>query len=269
MIRSITIKANNIEGTAATFYDGIDNLEEYFFRSVFGASFSGPGITYVIEKDIDAITINTGAAPPPSVPDSLQQQMSTSLSSYNSALVGEWVKITAAEYDNIFQNVLGTIKKGNRTFQLTSPGYTGEIESIGGFREMQFPIDDLINDAVVIDIDEWVIAFATQTRDADDTVRFGHSTEFHTGSPIYGNPVDVTYTEPCYYVRKAPSGGPIAPATQLLYPSIKLDTNYFNLVPETSGWYTADGGTSWFPYNGNLENGAAKFQMLVTKTKSW
>lgn len=59
MIRSITIKVNNIEGTAATFYDGVDNLGEYFFQSVFGASFSGTGITYTIEKDINNITVNS------------------------------------------------------------------------------------------------------------------------------------------------------------------------------------------------------------------
>lgn len=59
MIRSITIKANNIEGTAATYYDGKTSLEELFFQRVFGASFSGTGITYVIEKNINSITISS------------------------------------------------------------------------------------------------------------------------------------------------------------------------------------------------------------------
>lgn len=59
MIRSITIKTRDITGAAATYYDGKNNLEEIFFQSVFGASFSGSGITYLVEKDLSSITISS------------------------------------------------------------------------------------------------------------------------------------------------------------------------------------------------------------------
>ena len=83
MIRSITIKANNIEGTAATFYDGKDDLQNIFFQSVFGASFSGVGITYDIGRNISSITVTSERLVAPPAEDTIKSQLSTSLTTYN------------------------------------------------------------------------------------------------------------------------------------------------------------------------------------------
>lgn len=277
MIRSITIKANNIEGTAATYYDGKDNLEEFFFQSVFGASFSGSGITYVIEKEINSITVNSSSGFSESQVDNIKLQLTTSLEDYDAAPVGSWVMVTETEYNNIFTNLSNTSKKGNTDIQLTTPGYTqsiiididGDIEILEGITEMQFSINNTVSSPLTIDPGEWVIAFATETRDATAVVQFGWDTDFHTGTPTYDGTASIAHNGACYHVRKAPTGDSISPATQTLYPSIKINTNYFSLVPETAGWYTNDSGSTWAPITGGLANGAAKFQMIVTTTKSW
>jgi hypothetical protein len=260
MIRSITIKANNIEGTAATFYDGKDNLQNIFFQSVFGASFSDSGITYDIGRDISSITVTSERLV---APDLLKNQLSTSLTAYNNASVNDWVKITSTEYNNIFNNISGATKKGN------TDGQVATRASSAGFTEMQFSINNTPSSPLTIDTGQYVIAFVAETWNSSANLQFGYDTDFHTGAPTYGNSVSVTPVGACYYVRKAPTGDPISPAVQTMYPSLKISTNSFNLVPNTSGWYTTNGGTSWTQLQGGAVNGAAKFQMIVTSTKSW
>jgi len=202
-------------------------------------------------------------ATPAVVTDQIRAQLTTNLTAYDSATVNDWVKITSTEYNNIFNNVAGTSKKGCTDLQVATRAISA------GFTEMQFSINNDIAQALTININEYPIAFVAETWNGNANVQFGYTTTYHTGTPTYGNSVAVTPVGACYYVRKAPTGIESAPATQTLYPSLKLSGNSFNLVPNTSGWYTNNGGTTWTGYSGNAVNGAAKFQMIVTSTKSW
>ena len=195
--------------------------------------------------------------------DQLRAQLTASLTAYNSATVNDWVKITKAEYDKIAANITGATKKGNTDVQVATRAVSA------GFTEMQFAINNNPNTALTISAGEYSIAFVAETWNTTQTVQFGYDTDYHTGAPTYGNSVTVTPVGACYYVRKAPTGVESAPATQTLYPSLKLNGGSFNLVPNTSGWFTTNGGTTWTAYQGNVNNGAAKFQMIVTTTKSW
>jgi hypothetical protein len=197
------------------------------------------------------------------VTDSIAAQLTTSLTAYNAASVNDWVKITSTEYGRIFSNVPGTSKKGNTDVQVATRAVAA------GFTEMQFSINNNINTPLTINTGEYPIAFVAETWNGNANVQFGYSTLFTTGSLTYGNSVVVTPVGACYYVRKAPTGVESAPATQTLYPGLKISGNSFNLVPNTSGWYTTNGGTTWTAFQGNASNGAAKFQMIVTSTKSW
>jgi hypothetical protein len=197
------------------------------------------------------------------VTDQIKAQLSTSLSAYNAASVNSWVKITKAEYDNIFNNVAGTTKRGNTDIQVNTRAVSA------GFTEFTFAINNDPAQALTINTGEYPIAFVAETWNGNANVQFGYTTAYHTGAPTYGNSVLVTPVGACYYVRKAPTGIESAPATQTLYPAIKISGNSFNLVPNTSGWYTTNGGTTWVSFQGNASNGAAKFQMIVTTTKSW
>ena len=202
-------------------------------------------------------------ATPSVVTDQIRSQLTTSLTAYDSATVNNWVKITSTEYNNIFNDVPGTSKRGCTDLQVATRAVAA------GFTEMQFAINNNPNTALTIDSGEYPIAFVAETWNGNANVQFGYTTTYHTGAPTYGNAVAVTPVGACYYVRKAPTGIESAPASQTLYPGIKISGNSFNLVPNTSGWYTTNGGSTWVSYQGNVSNGAAKFQMIVTSTKSW
>ena len=71
-----------------------------------------------------------------------------------------------------------------------------------------------------------------------------------------------------FYVRKKPSGVEGAPATVNLYPVLNfLPPAYPNAVPNTFGWQTPDGGTTWIQTNPISQT--AKIQLLITNTASW
>lgn len=218
----------------------------------------------VNNTNLGRITMSSsGSAAPAPVTDQIKAQLSTSLAAYNAATVNDWVKITSAEYANIFNNIAGATKRGNTDVQVATRAVSA------GFTEMQFAINNNPATPLTINTGEYPIAFVAETWNTTQTVQFGYDTDYHTGAPTYGNSVTVTPVGACYYVRKAPTGVESAPASQTLYPSLKINGGSFNLVPNTSGWLTSNGGTTWTSYQGNVNNGAAKFQMIVTSTKSW
>lgn len=220
--------------------------------------------TLVNNTSLGRITFSaSGSTQAPPATDQIKAQLSTSLAAYNAATVNDWVKITSTEYNNIFNNIPGATKRGNTDVQVATRAVSA------GFTEMQFAINNNPNTALTINTGEYPIAFVAETWNSTQTVQFGYDTDYHTGAPTYGNSVTVTPVGACYYVRKAPTGVESAPASQTLYPSLKINGGTFNLVPNTSGWFTTNGGTSWTSYQGNVNNGAAKFQMIVTSTKSW
>lgn len=59
MISRIVVKTSNISGAGATFYDMKDSSEIKIFENMFGASFSGVGITYDIERGIASVTVSS------------------------------------------------------------------------------------------------------------------------------------------------------------------------------------------------------------------
>ena len=197
------------------------------------------------------------------ITDTIRAQLTTTLATYNAAAVNDWVKITSTEYTNVFNNVAGVTKKGNTDLQVATRAVAA------GYTECQFSINNNTGSALTLNTNEYVIGFVAETWNTTQTVQFGYSTAYHSGTPTYGNSVTVTPVGACYYIRKAPTGIETAPATQTLYPSLKLNGGTFNLVPNTSGWITTNGGTTWSGINGTSTIGVGKFQMLVTSTKSW
>jgi hypothetical protein len=59
MVKSITFRTSSIEGTANTFYDMKDDLGNLIFQNIFGASFSGFGIGYNVNRNIAQLTISS------------------------------------------------------------------------------------------------------------------------------------------------------------------------------------------------------------------
>lgn len=60
MISHIRVITSNIEGAGATYYDMKDNtFDQLIFQNVFGASFSGAGITYDIQRNTASVTVSS------------------------------------------------------------------------------------------------------------------------------------------------------------------------------------------------------------------
>lgn len=192
--------------------------------------------------------------------DPLYAQLTTSRAAYSAATVNTWITITQTEYNSIFTNVQGVQKRGNTDAQIAVRAVSA------GFSEVTFGNGN-INIPLTINTGEYPIAFVSETWNTNQNVQFGYTTQYHTGTPTYGNLVPIKWLQRNYYLRKAPTGIEGAPATQTLYPTLKLDTNLytFNTVPTTAGWYTTNGGVSWNSYATEM----AKFQMLVTSAKTW
>lgn len=222
---------------------------------------NGSGNIQFVRNNVGSISLSINTIP--DVTDQIRAQITASRTAYDAASVNDWVKVTSTEYTKVFNNVTGATKRGCTDVQVATRAVSA------GFTEMQFAINNDPNTALTLNSGEYPIAFVAETWNGNANVQFGYTTTYHTGAPTYGNSVAVTPVGACYYVRKAPTGIESAPASQTLYPSLKISANSFNLVPNTSGWYTTNGGTSWTSLQGGAVNGAAKFQMIVTTTKSW
>ena len=230
--------------------------------NIFGGSFSSTGQSTTV-----AVSLESGANLAPSYVadpnyDALEDQMTTSLASYQSASVNNWVKITKEEYDNIFLNVDGTIKIGNDDTQIDTR------EPATGFQTTTFgTIDE--NTPLTITGGSYIIGFIAESWNQVGTIQFGYTTTFHTGSPTYmSNAPLLDAGTRSYYVRKRPSGVEGAPATVNLYPVLNFNSPaYPNAVPNTYGWQTPDGGTTWLQTNPIGQT--AKIQILLTNVVSW
>ena len=52
--------------------------------------------------------------------DLIKNYLTTNLTAYNNATVGNFIKVTKTEYDNIAANIAGVIKKGNNDDQINT-----------------------------------------------------------------------------------------------------------------------------------------------------
>lgn len=109
MIKSITVKTSNIEGAANTFYDMRDDtFDTLIFERVFGASFSGAGITYDLEKNTASITISSDRLP-------------AGLWQYNSSTFLTWPSYGGEGYTKYTGSVT-SVDDGYASTAITLPG---------------------------------------------------------------------------------------------------------------------------------------------------
>ena len=230
--------------------------------NVFGASFSSTAQTTTVSVSLDS---GANLAPSYSVDpnyDALESQLTTSLISYQNATINDWVKITKTEYDNIFNNVDGVTKIGNNDKQINNRAVaTGYLTTTFGTVDANTPL--------TIPTGYYVVGFISESWNQTGYTQLGYTTTFHTGAPTYmGNSPEVSPGTRGYYVRKKPSGVEGAPATQNLYPVLNfISPAYPNAVPNTFGWQTPDGGTTWIETDSNSQT--AKIQILITNTATW
>ena len=230
--------------------------------NIFGGSFSSTAQTTTV-----AISLLSGANLAPSYNadpnyDSLEAQMTTSLASYQSATINDWVKVTKVEYDNVFDNVIGVVKQGNTDLEIDTRAVAT------GFQTTTFGTVDA-DTPLTMPVGYYIVGFIAESWNQVGTIQFGYTTTYHTGAPTYmGNSPLLDAGTRSYYIRKRPFGVEGAPITTPLYPVLNFGSPaYPNSVPNTFGWQTPDGGTTWLQTNS--ANQTAKIQILITNTRTW
>lgn len=193
------------------------------------------------------------------VADAIRAQLSgASLTNYDAASVGNWVKVSQTEYDAVVANVSGATKKGNSDSDINkrdvAVGYSSYWISFGSSGTPSFQIDN----------GEYVIALISEAWNANTgQTQLGYTTTFNGSSIINigGTAGTSTGGGRDYYVRKAPTDA----ATETRYPVMKMTVGP-NAVNGWSGYYSSNNGTSWT----SAPNGTvSKIQIVTTSTKSW
>lgn len=198
-----------------------------------------------------------GANNTPAV-DLIKNYLTTNLTAYNNATVGNFIKVTKTEYDNIAANIVGVIKKGNNDDQInTRDSLTSWENNWISFGASGVP-------TFQIDTGEYVIGFISEAWNQNTgTSQLGYTTTFN-GNTItnIGNAAGLSSGgQRDYYIRKAPTDA----ATETRYPVLKMSVSP-NGVSNWNGYRSADNGASWIALPNNQ---VLKIQILVTSTKSW
>lgn len=221
-------------------------------------------------SDIDNITPTptptatatpTPTATPTATPasDTIRAQLSgTQLTAYDAASVGNWIKITATQYNNIVANVTGATKKGNNDTQIATrdvlTSYSNNWLAFGAGSTPSFQINN----------GEYVIAMITEAWNQNGgTSQLGYTTSF-TGSSITnigGTAGPSSGGVRDYFVRKAPTDA----ATETRYPVLYMTVSP-NAVNGWNGFRSTNNGASWTALPNNQ---LAKIQIVTTSTRSW
>lgn len=190
--------------------------------------------------------------------DNIRLLLTTSLTTYDNAIEGNWIKVSKTEYDNIANNLNGVIKKGNTDTQVNTrdvlTSWANNWISFGTNNTPTFQINE----------GEYVIAMITETwNQPGGYSQLGYTTSFNgndiinianQASPSTGGTRD-------YFIRKKPSDV----ATETRYPVLFQNFSP-NGVSGWSGYRSSDNGTTWL----ELTPGAvSKIQLLTTSIKTW
>lgn len=230
--------------------------------NIFGGSFSSTAQTTTV-----SVFLSTGANLAPSyIPDpnfdSLEAQLTSSLTDYQNANINDWVRITSTEYYNIVNNVPTITQIGNNDSQVaTRDPATGYDTTTFGTTDADTPL--------TIPSGSYVVAFVAESWNQNGQVQFGYTTTYHNGAPTYmSNSPQIFGGFTCFYLRKRPSSTEGAPASTNLYPVLNfVAPAYPNAVIGTYGWFTTDGGTNWAQTN--PAGTTAKIQILLATNPSW
>lgn len=201
----------------------------------------------------------TQTVTPTPVSDAIRAQLTTTQrTTYDAAAVGDWIKVTATQYNAIVSNVSGATKKGNSDAQVATrdviTSYSNQWLSFGTTGNPTFQINS----------GEYVIAMITEAWNQNTgQSQLGYTTSFNgntitnyggTAGPSTGGGRD-------YFIRKAPTDA----ATETRYPVLRMTVSP-NAVNNWNGFRSADNGATWISLPNNQ---VAKIQIVTTSTKSW
>jgi hypothetical protein len=197
----------------------------------------------------------------PQAVDSIRAALSTSVTAYDAASVGNFIKITSAEYANVVATVTGTTKYVMNDTDLTSAfnGWTT------GYN---VSYDDTINSIGSIPTSNYIIGYAYSLTSAASVTTYLRSGTAANGTHTkIGSNVTFTDTgtKTVYFIRKAPTTATGSKVYLSYYTTgsglgqVSGKSNYpifYSLGADTNTWSSFNGG---YP----------TFQALATTTKSW
>ena len=140
--------------------------------------------------------------PPWAASDNIAKSLSTSLSAYNSAESGSWVKITSTEYNDLQTNVSGT------SFAGTTPSTYSTIGTSTNFTSGSLIFTNIVSSATPsIPSNSYIyaVAFYFNGVNSSISVYANSSTTSYTGFSKIGGTLPTTTTGNNYYVLKGGS----------------------------------------------------------------
>ena len=193
--------------------------------------------------------------------DAIRAALSTSVSAYDAATVGNFIKITAAEYANVVSTVTGTTKYVMNDTDLTS--------SFSGWTTgYNVSYNDTTISTASIPTSNYIIGYAYS-----GTFSTSITTYLRAGTIVNGTHskigANVTFTDngnkTVYFIRKAPT----APTASKVYLSFYTTGSGLGQVSGKSNYpifYSLGIDTNtWASFTG----GYPTLQALATTTKSW
>jgi len=197
----------------------------------------------------------TPSTTPSSVGDSIRAALSTSVASYDAAIVGDWVKVTSAEYANVKATVSGATTRGMTDAQANEAGsaWTGICAHV------------LTQALVTSPSGEYLIAFSARLFNTTGTFTVLTSTAYGGTYTSLGNsPSANSANGREYWVRKAPT---TANASTTYVGSVASANRYLSTTTFANTFYDCSSPYStWTSWN-NLT--CPVFQFVGTSTKSW
>jgi len=191
--------------------------------------------------------------------DSIRAQLTSAQKiTYDAAAVGDWIKVTSTQYNNIVNNVIGATKKGNSDVQINTrevlTSFTNTWIAFGSTGVPSFQINN----------GEYVIAMITEAwNQSGGTSQLAYTTAF-TGSVVAnigGTAGPSSGGNRDYFIRKAPTDT----ATETRYPVLTMSVSP-NAVSNWPGFRSTNNGATWLSASNNQ---IAKIQIITTSTKSW
>lgn len=203
---------------------------------------------------------NTPTVTPTSTPtptpggDAIRAALTTSTGSYDAATVGNWVKVTAAEYANVKATVTGVNTRGMTEVQANENGsaWTGTCAHT------------LPSGSITSPSGEYIIGFSARAFNTNGTFTVLTSTTYKGTYAALGNSPNSTAGAREYFVRKAPTTANASTTYVASAASTNRTmgtTNFANSAYDCASPY--DG--PWTTWNTT----APIFQFIGTSTKSW